>query len=128
VLDVARVLQGIGAIRVGDGIALRAAPCDRPVEALITELPGVPPGGRPPKIPVTLPAVHGQHTQPGVDRVEPARMGESPRSGKTASPDRQGLANWVSAGELEIGFTAASQLVLVAERTGAATPARLFAS
>jgi hypothetical protein len=45
VLAAARGLQGIVAIRSGDGIALRSTPRDRLPEALIAELPEVPAGG-----------------------------------------------------------------------------------
>jgi EspG family len=48
VLAAARGLQGIVAIRVGDGIALKPVPRDRLPESLVAELPEVPAGaGRP---------------------------------------------------------------------------------
>jgi len=45
VLAAARGLQGIVAVRVEDGVALKPVPRDRLVDALIAELPDVRPGG-----------------------------------------------------------------------------------
>ncbi|GAB2975089.1 ESX secretion-associated protein EspG [Amycolatopsis acidiphila] len=45
ILTAARGLQGIVAVRVGDGIALKPVPRDRLTDALVAELPDVRPGG-----------------------------------------------------------------------------------